>query len=439
MKNVLNKLRNLLQVNTTVVLAVSGGPDSIFLLNAVNELKKELSLEIIVAHVNHNLRSESLEEAHFVEELCHSLDIKYEYMEILEYDNDNIESIARYKRYAFFKEIVLKYKAKYLMTAHHGDDLMETILMRIVRGSSIKGYGGFREIVDMGEFKIIRPLINITKKEITNYLDDNNIKYCVDMSNYSLKYTRNRYRMKLLPFLKNENKLVHKKFLKFSNEIYRVSDFLDKYIFKLVNELKDDKGINIDKLLDLDDFLIKKVIEYELSKVYVNDLFLVGDKNTELIIKLLRSDISNGKINLPNNNLAIKEYNYFKIVNNKDKNEYEIVIDDYVKTNYGVIKRVKSSNIKSNYVIRLNSKDIKMPIKVRNRRNGDKMQVKNLKGSKKIKDIFIDEKISSSKRDDYPIVIDSENEILWVPGVKKSKFDVESFGIYDIILTYEEE
>ena len=104
-----------------------------------------------------------------------------------------------------------------------------------------------------------------------------------------------------------------------------------------------------------------------------------------------------------------------------------------------VIKKVKEKNGKSNYVIRLNSKDIKLPIIVRSRLIGDKMEVKNLGGTKKIKDIYIDEKIPLEKRKEIPIVTDSNNTILWLPGVKKSKFDVESNGIYDIILSYEEE
>ena len=104
-----------------------------------------------------------------------------------------------------------------------------------------------------------------------------------------------------------------------------------------------------------------------------------------------------------------------------------------------VIKKVMQKEGKSNNILRLNSKDICLPIKVRNRKNGDRIMVKNLFGSKKVKDIYIDEKIPLEKRREIPIVTDSNNMILWLPGVKKSKFDVESDGIYDIILSYEEE
>ena len=105
----------------------------------------------------------------------------------------------------------------------------------------------------------------------------------------------------------------------------------------------------------------------------------------------------------------------------------------------GIIKKVKTSASKSNYVIRLNEKDIKLPLVVRSRKNGDKMAVKNLQGTKKIKDIFIDEKVPINKRKNFPVVVDSENTIVWLPGVKKSKFDVEYPQKCDIILLYEEE
>ena len=128
-----------------------------------------------------------------------------------------------------------------------------------------------------------------------------------------------------------------------------------------------------------------------------------------------------------------------KVIKEKDNNEFYYELNDFVYVPNGIIKRINNSDNKSNYVIRLNSKEIELPLIVRNRINGDKMEVKNLMGSKKVKDILIDSKVPISKRNDIPIVTDSKNSILWVPGVKKSKFDVESNGIYDIILLYEEE
>ena len=122
------------------------------------------------------------------------------------------------------------------------------------------------------------------------------------------------------------------------------------------------------------------------------------------------------------------------------ENAYEYILEDEViLPNHKAIRKVAKKDGKSNNIIRLNSKDIVLPLKVRTKKNGDRMMVKNLNGTKKVKNIFIDEKIPKAKRDEIPIVTDSNNTILWLPGVKKSKFDVETSGIYDIILSYEEE
>ena len=440
MKRVLLYLNSLLKENDTIIVATSGGPDSMCLLHLMCELKSKLNLKIIVAHVNHKLRAESEEEALFVKEVSDKYNLIYEYMEILEYNDDNLENDARTKRYEFFNKLVKKYHANYLMTAHHGDDLMETILMRLTRGSSLKGYSGFKKEFAYEDYTIVRPLITETKKDIQNYMDEHGYKYYIDQSNFSENYTRNRYRMKVLPFLKNEDPLVHRKFLKFSEELTDVNNFLEKYIENLINEISDEEGIKVTELRKLDKFLLKKVIEYTLTKIYIDDLFLINDKHTNLIIGMIRSDKSNNQVNLPNNYRAVKSYNNYKIVKENKENEYEYILEDkIILPNNKIIKKVEKKEGKSNYILRLNSKDIELPIKVRSRQNGDRISVKNLKGSKKVKDIYIDEKIPVEKRREIPIVTDSNDTILWLPGVKKSKFDVESNEIYDIILSYEEE
>lgn len=435
MKEILSYLKKLLYNGDMVVVATSGGPDSMCLLN----LLCKTNAKIIVAHVNHKLRIESEEEAEFVKNFASSHNLIYEYMEIKEYNHDNLENAARQKRYAFFKSLITKYHAKYLMTAHHGDDLMETILMRLTRGSSLKGYSGFHKVVEMESYKIIRPLITLTKSDIIKYMDTNNYKYYIDESNYSKEITRVRYRLDCLPFFKNENKNVHLKFLKFSEELDKASIFIDKYITKLIKDLECKNGISIKKLQDLDDFLIEKVIEHLLSIYYPNDLFLISDKHKKLVIDLIYSSKSNLTIDLPNNIIAIKEYDVLKLDTKRKEQVYKYEFIDEIHTPSGVIKKISSSSQNSNYILRLNSKKLKLPLIIRNRYNGDKMEIKNLGGSKKVKDILIDSKISKEKRKTIPVVTDSENNVLWLPGVKKSKFDVESNEIYDIILLYEEE
>ena len=361
-------------------------------------------------------------------------------LELKDYGNDNIEQAARLKRYNFFNELVHIYHAKYLMTAHHGDDLMETILMRLTRGSSLKGYAGFKKEYEKDNYTIIRPLITETKQEIMDYMDNLGLKYFIDESNFSDKYTRNRYRKNILPFLKKEDPNVHHKYLKFSEELINVNNFLETYISNLIKDISDEKGLKIDKLKELDNFLLKKVVEYTLNSIYINDLFLVNDKHTDLIIGMIRTNKSSSSITLPGNYQAIKSYNYYKIEKINKENAYEYILEDEViLPNHKAIRKVAKKDGKSNNIIRLNSKNIVLPLKVRTKKNGDRIMVKNLNGTKKVKNIFIDEKIPIAKRDEIPIVTDSNNTILWLPGVKKSKFDVETSGIYDIILSYEEE
>ena len=204
MNKVIDFLTNTLKLsnNDIIVIGNSSGPDSMALCYILEQIRKEKKFSLICAHVNHNLRKESKEEEKFLEQYCKKHDIVFEHMTIEKYGDDNFHNEARKIRYNFFDEIIKKYNANYLMTAHHGDDLMETILMRISRGSSLKGYAGFSQIVDKGTYKLVRPLIYATKLEIEQFDKKNNIKFFVDQSNFKPKYTRNRYRKNVLPFLK---------------------------------------------------------------------------------------------------------------------------------------------------------------------------------------------------------------------------------------------
>ena len=181
-------------------------------------------------------------------------------MTILEYGDDNFENEARNIRYNFFESVVLKYNANYLMTAHHGDDLMETILMRIVRGSSLKGYAGFKTVVEKDTYKIVRPLIFMTKEEIKDYDDKLGIKYAIDASNFKAKYTRNRYRKVVLPFLKEEDKNVHMHFLKFSKLLFEYDNYVEKETQNKLKKVYANNKLNIEEYKKLENLIKYKVI-----------------------------------------------------------------------------------------------------------------------------------------------------------------------------------
>ncbi len=427
-----------LSVGDTIVVGVSGGPDSMALLYILNEFKNKMDLNIICAHVNHNKRKESEQEKIDLENYCKKNNITFEYIKVTNWGDDNFHNEARSVRYNFFEELVYNYGAKYLMTAHQGDDLIETILMRIVRGSTLKGYSGFSRIVDKGDYKIIRPLITVTKDEILKFDEKNGIQYAIDESNNEDHYTRNRYRHTVLPFLKQEEPNIHKKFLKFSETLLKNSNYIDSVANKEFNKVFQNGNLDIDKFKSLDPVIQTKIIYNILEKIYGDDLLIVGNAHVDLIFGLISSNKSNSVVHLPNNVIVVKSYNELTFSYDDDINDqYEIQIDEIVNLPNGkIIEKVDETNDTSNYTIKLNSKEVTLPLYVRNRRDGDKIKLKGLNAYKKVSEIFINEKIKTSDRNSWPVVLDSKEEIVWLPGLKKSNLDKKNTEEYDIILRY---
>lgn len=427
-----------LSVGDTIVVGISGGPDSMALLYILNEFKNKMDLNIICAHVNHNKRKESEQEKIDLENYCKKNNITFEYIKVTNWGDDNFHNEARSVRYNFFEELVYNYGAKYLMTAHQGDDLIETILMRIVRGSTLKGYSGFSRIVDKGDYKIIRPLITVTKDEILKFDEKNGIQYAIDESNNEDHYTRNRYRHTVLPFLKQEEPNIHKKFLKFSETLLKNSNYIDSVANKEFNKVFQNGNLDIDKFKSLDPVIQTKIIYNILEKIYGDDLLIVGNAHVDLIFGLISSNKSNSVVHLPNNVIVVKSYNELTFSYDDDVNDqYEIQIDEIVNLPNGkIIEKVDETNDTSNYTIKLNSKEVTLPLYVRNRRDGDKIKLKGLNAYKKVSEIFINEKIKTSDRNSWPVVLDSKEEIVWLPGLKKSNLDKKNTEEYDIILRY---
>lgn len=422
----------------TVVLGISGGPDSMALLKLMLILKEEMDLVIVVAHVNHNVREESNEEEAYLKKYCMEVGVIFESIKIDNWGDDNFENEARTVRYNFFDKIVSEYDAKFLMTAHHGDDLIETILMRIVRGSTLKGYSGFSKFVYKDNYTILRPFISTTKSELVKYCEENNVKYFVDYTNYEDVHTRNRYRKYVLPFLKEEDANVHLKFLKFSETLLLYNSYIDREMNHVINKVFKDGKLFISKFNTLE-YLIKiKIIYSILEKIYGDDLFIVSNTHVNLIFDLINGSKVNSVVHLPNNVKVIRAYDEISFsFDDEEVDMYEIEIHDVVNLPNGKnIVRVNESDDTSNFTIRLNSDEVVLPLYVRTRRDGDKMQVKKMEGRKKVNSIFVDNKISAKDRGGWPVVCDSEENIVWIPGLKKSKFDREIDEKYDIILKY---
>jgi len=438
MLETINYLERLLKPGDSVVIGLSGGKDSMCLLDLLMKLNKKIT--IIAAHINHNIREESNEEAKIIEKYCKEKNVIFETIKFPKKSNnkDFNESELREKRYDYFEKIINKYQAKYLFTAHHGDDLIETILMRITRGSDIKGYSGFDLVTPKCGYQIIKPLIYTTKEEIDQYNEKNNIPYVEDQTNSSSKYTRNRYRHKVLPFLKQENPRVHLKYLKFNQELQKYYNYVLKETSKEFIKRYENNSLNLDNIDKIDDLILENIIKKLLDINYPDNLYLVNDKHISMIINIIHNKEPNLSLNLPNGLVVNKRYNELYIRKGiKEKKEYDIEIKKHtVLPNNHYIDIIEKSDEKSNYYIRLNSKEIILPLHARTRKPGDKMVIKNSFGSKKIKDIYIDSKIEPEKRDSEPIVVDSNNTIIWLPGLKKSQFDKANNEEYDIILRY---
>ena len=437
MDKVYDFLLNIVKLTKDVIIivGVSAGPDSMALLYILNDLKKRIGYKIVVAHVNHNVRIESKEEAEFLKKYCEKNDIIFEMMTITKYGDDNFHNEARNIRYRFYDTLIKKYAANYLMTGHHADDLIETILMRIVRGSTLKGYSGFSDLVDMSYYKIVRPLIFVTKDELEEFDRVNGIPYRIDQSNFKDKYTRNRYRKNVLPFLKEENKNVHEKFISFSKQIRECDEFIDRIVAKEIDKVYQDGIIIVDKFNLLDIVIKKRIIDYIFSMIYRDDIIEIDNRHVDLVLSIFNSNKASLCYNLPNDYLIVKEYNKVYFKKNIDLvTPYDIeLLDEVYLPNGMTIKKIDTSKTDGNDILRLNSKDVILPLRVRTRRNGDRIKIKNMNGTKKVNEVLINAKIPVGKRDLWPIVVDSEDKVVWIPKVKKSKYNRRKDEDCDII------
>ena len=438
MKRAYEYLLNLLKEKDVIIVGVSGGPDSMALLYLLKEIRKKLNISLVCSHVNHNVRKESVKEKEFLEDWCLKNDILFESMVIEKYGDDNFHNEARTIRYHYFESLVEKYHANYLMTAHHGDDLMETILMRLTRGSTLKGYGGFYQVVDKDNYQIIRPLVYATKKEIEDYDKKNKIPYVIDKSNKKDKYTRNRYRKVILPFLKKEDPKVHEKFLKFSEMINEYDKYIDNQVRKAFNRVYQNGNLDILKYLELESLLQDKVLYNLLEDIYHDDLILVNDKHISLIKRLIFSKKKNSYVYLPNNIKVFKSYNNLEFIHDgENEDSYNIELIDYaILPNGKHLEVIDFCDTNGNDVCRLSNLDVSLPLYVRTRKHGDRIALKGTDGHKKVKDILIDSKIPMKDRELWPIVVDSTDTIVWIPGLKKSKFNKQKNEKCDIIIKY---
>ncbi len=414
-----------------VVVGVSAGPDSMCLLN----LLEKKTNKIIVCHINHNIREQSIIEEEYLKTYCQEHNLIFESMTIKEYKENNFENEARKIRYKYYEEILNKYNSNKLFLAHHGDDLIETILMKIERVSNIEGYAGIKRISKLKNYDIIRPLLPYTKEDIITYNKSHNITYYIDSSNTNIDYTRNWYRHKVLPILKEKDKNIHLKFLKYSETLQEYNEYIDREINKKLSTIYQNNIINIDVLNKEDYFLKKNILYYIMNDIYNNESNIITEKHIQNILTMINSNKPNLSINMPQNKILVKEYNKLYIKKNiKEEKKYKIIFEDTTKIDSLEIKKVSEEESDGNNICRLNSKNIKLPLYIRNRKDGDYIILKNSNYRKKVKEIFIENKLPISKRNNYPLLVDSDDKVLWIPNMKKSNLCYKKDENYDIII-----
>lgn len=392
--------------------------------------------KLIVAHINHNVRKQSNTEELFLSNYCKDNNITFECMKITEYKENNFENEARKKRYKFYKEILTKYNSSYLFLAHHADDLMETIIMKITRGSNINGYAGIKKISYQDNYYIVRPFLDYTKQDILEYIKKYNITYYDDYTNNDITYTRNRIRHNIIPLLKKEDINIHKKFIKYSNTLNEYNDYINYEVDNIIKDIYINNTLYLDKFNTMHPFIKKNILYHILNNIYNNKDNIVKDIHIKNILNLINNSKPNITINMPNNIYVTKEYNILIFSNKYNIENYNIEFNKKVSINNFIIEQIEDTQLNGNDICRLNSNEISLPLYIRNKKDGDYIELLGLNKKKKVKEIFIECKIPIRQRNNYPVLVDSKNNILWLPNLKKSKFNKKINEKYDIILKY---
>lgn len=475
--------RHLWDQLTKIIIAVSGGPDSMLLLHvlaAMANQDEKLMDRLIVAHVHHGFRGkESDKEALFVERESAKLELPFEVTRVdtprlAKEFKMNPQAVARKLRYDFLKEMACKYGASHIALAHHADDQAETVLMRMVRGAGNTGLSGIAwKRKEEGVF-FIRPLLGQRKKEILHWCKERDILYIMDSSNEKRSYLRNRIRIDVMPLLEQENPKLVEGLCRMAEVLRDEDDLLKKETHKLLQQhvltvndshLKKnglvsfvpnaqsgyilDRNIFIGLHAALQRRLIKLILNYVIGGSVQDDfeaVDLVRERAIDPCSTTWRMDIAQGVV-------FVREYD--RLLWLRERREH---MKDECKTSFTIhrtdalgklslprnnsvllwsmstVDYSSSENIAHRLADSVTARhdyrlmweasfdvdELCWPLVVRTRQPGDRMRVQGLNGRKKVQDMFVDLKIASSLRDTVPLVVDANGHVMWIPGVRRS-------------------
>ena len=428
----------LIQKGDKIVVGLSGGPDSVCLLHILSRLKEELDLEIYAAHLNHQIRGiEAQKDAFYISKLCEEMGITFfiKSINVPEYCEKNgvsIEEGARKLRYEMFYEIKNNTRANKIAIGHNLNDQAETILMRMMRGTGLQGLKGIEYIRDG---VIIRPILDIERNDIEEYCKQNKLNPRIDKTNLESIYTRNKIRLELIPYMKdNFNSNIIESIVRMGNSLRSDNEYIESEAlikFKEVSNIKSDSvEINLKPYINLHNSMKVRILRNSIKHI-LGDTNFIDQRHIDDIIELEDESKIDKVINLPRGIYVYRKKNSI-ILTNK-----EIVIEEiefcYNIPSNGFIKVKEIGTIIETQVVSINKykrsksdkscnwfdfNKIKGGIVVRNRRSGDKIKLSG--GSKKIKDLFIDIKIPKEDRCKVPVIADDQG-ILSVGNFRNSE------------------
>ena len=420
------KINTLWNKEDKIAIALSGGVDSIVLFHLLVTEYKDSYKQLVVFHINHGLREESYEEAEFVEKFVKDFDVKFYKEELnmsdLERDSHTSEEmLARELRYQAFNKMAKSEGVTKLLTAHHKNDQVENILMRLLTGRSIDHSLAICEEIEMAGLTIYRPLLNSLKAELEEYAKEKNLHYYVDATNFDTDYTRNNIRHNIVPLLNDINSGSFDNLINFANYYQNINNNLkkailsnkDNYIFS-----RDEDKISLvkDKFLELNEeemyFLLKDLITDELG------VFDIKQKAIFDVVSSLKKNSGNKSYDLKNNLKIISQYEtlYIHKIEKKCYNDkIEIIIDKICENSVYEFYQNK-------FIISTDAKDSEigfnkseLPLLVTIKKEGDRVRRGEI--NKKLSRIFIDEKVPKELRDTLPVIRNNKGEVLGVLGI----------------------
>ena len=431
-KKVLEFIRKnkLVKKGNSVVLGVSGGADSICMLKILSDLQKRLGISLYVLHINHMIRGEEADQdAAFVKKICTKFKVPHRIISVdvpalAEREGLSEEEAGRYVRYDEFSKYAYEVGATKIAVAHNSNDNAETVLMNLARGTGIKGLGGIspkREMEDANGnvVEVIRPILCLSRKEIEDYLKENEIEYRNDSTNDSTDYTRNKIRLEIMPLLENINDNAMQNITNASNELADTSDYIEKDVDEAYEEFvteEDGKLFLSDESFAIDPIVltgvIRKMIEHIAGKLKDITRIHVGD-----VVSLSEKQVGK-KIDLPYSIVAEREYDGISMFSESDDAKSETKKKEVIISfEEGGFDRNNIEELK--YTKWLDYDKIN-DVVVRTRKKGDYIVIDSDGATKKLKKYFIDEKIPRRERDEVLLVADGSH-ILWVVGYRISE------------------